>query len=53
MSGTLGGSVMSEFENCRVCGQKRPADAPSGAAVTLVLLMEGYGGQFEATIALQ
>ena len=30
-----------------------PADAPSGAAVTLVLLVEGYGGQFEATIAVK
>jgi len=30
-----------------------PADAPSGGAVTLVLQVEGYGSQFEATIAVQ
>ncbi len=30
-----------------------PADAPSGGAVTLVLLMEGYGGQFQATVAVR
>ena len=30
-----------------------PADAPSGSAVTLVLLVEGAGNQYEATMAVK
>lgn len=47
------GSVEGQVAGLSQVKARVPADAPSGAAVTLVLLMEGSGGQFEATLAVQ
>ncbi len=47
------GSVEGQVAGLSQVKARVPADAPTGAAVTLVLQVEGYGDQFEATVAVR
>ena len=47
------GNVEGQVAGLSQVKARVPVDAPSGVAVTLVLLIEGYGDQFEATVAVQ
>ncbi|MEO8128781.1 MAG: M12 family metallopeptidase [Bryobacteraceae bacterium] len=47
------GNVEGQVSGISQVKARIPSDAPSGAAVTLMLLVEGYGNQYEATIAVK
>jgi uncharacterized protein (TIGR03437 family) len=49
----IGGKLADKVAGIPQIQARVPDTAPSGLAVTLVLMVEGYAGQFEATIAVQ